>query len=180
MNKLHCGAGPIHLDGWLNFDKSKEQEHCEQHGDVLQVHFDDNYFDVIYGCHFYEHLSYPIEAVECLNRFYKWLKPGGILRLAVPDLELAVKAYVTTGDLKFLYGGDFKAYYHKDTKAERLNFFVKAWQHSFCYDFETLSLLFQDAGFKNIQKKQPNESLIPRFNFDRFLTESLYIEAQKL
>ncbi len=180
MIKAHFGAGPIHLDGWWNMDLDRKHTHCEQHGDVLQTHFDDNHFDVIYSCHFFEHLSYPIDAVDCLNRFYRWLKPNGIIRMAVPDLDLAVKGYWIDNDLKFLYGGDFKAYYYKDTLCERLNFFVKAWEHQMCYDFETLSLLFLDAGFENIQKKQPNESLISGFNHDRFISESLYIEAQKL
>lgn len=179
MNKLHCGAGPIHLDGWINFDKGREHTHCEQHGDILQTHFDDNYFDVIYSCHFFEHLSYPVDAVECLNRFYKWLKPNGIIRMAVPDLMLAAKDYVMGGDLKFLYGGDFKGYYYKDNPAERLNFFIKAWEHQMCYSFSLLSELFVDAGFVNIQRKQANESLIPDFNYDRFISESLYIEAIK-
>ncbi len=179
MNKLHCGAGPIHLNGWLNFDLDKGHEHCEQHGDVLQTHFDDNSFEVIYSCHFFEHLSFPIDAVECLNRFYKWLKPNGVIRMAVPDLKLAVNAYMTTGDLSFLYGVGFKGYYYKDCKADRLNFFIKAWEHKCCYDYELLSSMFADAGFKNIQKKQANETLIPNFNYDRFISESLYIEAQK-
>ncbi len=166
------------MDGWTNMDMSQAHK-TDVLGDVLRSHFDDNTWDVIYGCHGFEHLNYPIDAVECLNRFYKWLKPGGILRISVPDLSLAIWAYVGSGDLSFLYGNNFKAYYYKDTKAERLNFFVKEWEHCFCYDFETLSLLFRDAGFKNIQKKQPNESLIPGFHHDRFLTESLYVEAQK-
>jgi len=177
--KGHFGAGPIHLDGWLNFDIDTGHTHCEQHGDVLQTHFDDNYFDVIYGCHFFEHLAYPIDAMRCLIRFKKWLKPNGILRLAVPDLELAANAYVKTGDLKFLYGGNFKGYYHKDCKADRLNFFVKAWQHECCYDYELLGSMFYDAGFRNVEKKQPNQSAIIGFNHDRFISESLYVEAIK-
>jgi len=180
MIKGHFGAGPIHLDGWWNIDIDRGHTHCEQHGDVLQTHFDDNHFDVIYSCHFFEHLSFPVDAVECLNRFYKWLKPNGIMRMAVPDLELAAKAYVNGSDLKFLYGADFKGYYHKDLPADRLNFFVKAWEHQCCYDFQLLSSMFADAGFKNIQKKNANESLIPSFNHDRFISESLFIEAQKL
>ena len=179
MIKGHFGAGPIYQQGWINIDKSREHNQ-DLYGDLLQMHFDENHFDVIYLCHAYEHLDFPNDAVEALNRFYRWLKPGGILRISVPDLELAVNAYVTTGDLKFLYSPDFKGYYHKDTKAERLNFFIKAWEHCFCYDYETLSGMFADAGFENIQQKQPNESLIPGFNYDRMLTESLYIEAQKL
>jgi len=175
----HFGAGPIHLDGWLNFDIDRSHTHCEQHGDVLRTHFDENKFDVIFSTHMLEHLSFPVDTIECLNRFSRWLKPGGILRLAVPDLELAVKAYYEKRSLHFLYGKDFKAYYHKDSPCERLNFFIRAWEHQICFDYELLSSLLADAGFQNIQKKQPNESAIPGFNFDRFISESLYVEAIK-
>lgn len=178
MIKGHFGCGPCYMDGWVNvdIDKTHKTDIC---ADLLQTHFNDEYFDVIYGCHFFEHLFFPIDAVEALNRFYKWLKPNGIIRLAVPDLELAAKAYANGGDLSFLYGKDFKAFYHKDCKADGLNFFVKAWQHQCCYDYELLSSMFADAGFINIQKKQPNESLIEGFSHDRFISESLYIEAIK-
>ncbi len=179
MNKLHWGNGGVYLDGWLNMDKSQTYK-TDILGDILQSHFDDNRFDVIYSSHAYEHLLFPTDAVEALSRMYRWLKPNGILRLAVPDLELAVMAYTTTGDLSFLYGKDFKGYYHNDTKGERLNYFIRSWEHQFTYDFETLNRMFVDAGFKNIQKKQANESLIENFTHDRFISESLYIEAQKL
>lgn len=178
MNKLHIFCGPIYHEGWVNMDISPAHK-TDILGDVLQTHFDDNTWDAIYGCHGLEHLRYSEDVVECLNRFYRWLKSGGILRISVPNLELAVNAYVTIGDLKFLYSPDFKGYYYKDCKAERLNFFVKAWEHTICFDFELLSSLFADAGFKNIQQKKPNESLIPGFCYDRMLSESLYIEATK-
>jgi len=179
MNKLHCGAGPIHMDGWLNFDIDRRHTHCEQHGDVLQTHFDENSFDYILCVHMLEHLFYPVDTVECLHRFHHWLKPGGVLRLAVPDLELAATAYSTTKDLKFLYSSDFKAYYYKDTPCERMNFFVKAWEHRICFDYELLSSLLKDAGFRIVAKKKPNESDIPGFSHDRMISESLYIEAVK-
>ena len=180
MNKklAHIGCGPIYHEGWINIDKGKEFK-TDICCDILQSHFDNDYFDVIYSCHCFEHLSFPTDAVEALSRFYRWLKPGGILRISVPDLEIAVKAYVTTGDLKFLYSPDFKGYYHKDCKADRLNFFVKAWQHECCYDYELLSSMFADAGFRGIKKMNPNESLIPEFSHDRMISESLYIEATK-
>lgn len=178
MKMLQAGCGPIYQDGWINLDKDPTHK-TDICGDLLQIHFDDESFDVIYGSHFFEHLIFPVDTVECLNRFYIWLKPGGILRISVPNLELAVNAYVTTGDLRFLYSSDFKGYYHKDCKAERLNFFVKAWEHQMCYDYELLSSLFSDAGFREIRNCKPNESLIPGFNYDRMLSESLYIEAIK-
>jgi len=178
MKKANMGCGPIYMDGWVNVDISKEHK-TDVCGDILQIHFGENIFDAILSTHSLEHFRFPDDTVECLSRFYRWLKPGGVLRIAVPDLELAVRAYVTTGDLKFLYSPDFKAYYHKDCKADRLNFFVKAWEHCVCFDYELLSSMFADAGFRNIQKKQPNESLIHGFSHDRFISESLYIEGIK-
>ena len=173
---LHIGAGPIYLEGWINIDISDKYK-TDICGDVLTMDFQD--VDVIYACHMAEHLSYPEGMVKFLSLCHKWLKEGGILRLAVPDLELGVYGYYFKKDLNFLYGDDFKAYYHKDTLCERLNFFVKAWQHQMCYDYELLSLLLADAGFKVIQKKQANESRIPGFNHDRFISESLYVECIK-
>lgn len=178
MIKGHFGCGPIYMDGWVNIDidKTHKTDIC---ADLLQTHFNDNYFDVILSVHCFEHLKFPDDAVEALNRFYRWLKPNGIIRLAVPDLELAVKAYSNGGDLSFLYVKDFKAFYHKDCKADRLNFFVKAWEHQMCFDYELLSSMFADAGFRSIKKMQPNESLIEGFSHDRMISESLYIEAIK-
>lgn len=178
MNKLNCGCGPCYMDGWVNLDISREHK-TDVCGDVCQIHFDENIFDAIYGCHFYEHLSYPNDALECLIRFYKWLKPAGILRLSVPDLTTAVKAFYNGSDMKFIYGEEFKGYYHKDTPCERFNFFMKEWDHKIIYDFNLLSGLFEDAGFRNVQERGANDSDIPEFSHDRFISESLYIEATK-
>ncbi len=167
------------MDGWLNFDIDTRHTHCEQHGDVLQTHFNENSFDAILCVHMIEHLFYPVDTVECLHKFHHWLKPNGVLRIAVPDLELATAAYSTHKNLRFLYGGDFKAYYYKDTPCERMNFFVKAWEHKICFDYELLSSLLKDAGFQTINRKQPNESSIAGFHHDIFISESLYIECIK-
>lgn len=174
--KLHIGSGPIYLEGWVNIDISDAHK-SDICADVLTLDFKE--VDVIYSCHFFEHLSYPNDAIKALSLFYNWLRPGGVLRLAVPDLGLAAVDYVMKGDLKFLYGGDFKGYYHKDTPCERFNFFIKAWEHQMCYDFELLKSLLQDGGFETIYKTGANQSQIQNFNHDRFISESLYVEAIK-
>lgn len=178
MKQANIGCGPCYMDGWINIDISDKHK-TDICGNVLQLELESNSFDSILLTHSFEHLQFPDDAVKALELFYKWLKPGGILRIAVPDLELAAKAYANGSDLKFLYGGDFPGYYYKDTPGQRLNFFIKAWEHTNCYDFTMLRLMLQDAGFEKIEKKQPNESAIPGFNHDRFISESLYAEALK-
>jgi predicted SAM-dependent methyltransferase len=91
--KLHLGSGKIKLDGYINVDIEPSHE-PDVIGDMLQMDFKD--VDVIYLCHSYEHLRFPDDAVKALELFYKWLKVGGILRLAVPDLELAARIVMTT------------------------------------------------------------------------------------
>jgi len=56
------------------------------------IPFDDNTYDVVYHSHFLEHLDRQA-AFSCLRECYRVLKPGGILRVVVPDLELLVQWY---------------------------------------------------------------------------------------
>ena len=75
-----------------------------------------------------------------LKNWYSTLKPGGVLRLAVPDIEAVCKYYVNSGDLDtlyaFFYGGqkyDFDFHYH-------------------CWSFSTLKRDLLDAGFKSAER----------------------------
>jgi predicted SAM-dependent methyltransferase len=56
------------------------------------IPFDDNTFDVVYHSHFLEHLDREA-AASFLLECHRVLKPGGTLRVVVPDLELLVKWY---------------------------------------------------------------------------------------
>lgn len=182
---LHLGCGPIHLHSthdwkWINIDWEASHNpdlvlNCLE----LHDHFGDNSVDAVYGCHTLEHYKYPDDAISLINQCHHVLKPGGILRMAVPDLELAAKAYALGDDLKFIYGPDFKGYYKHDLPAERFHFFMTAWEHKIVYDFQLLSQLMKDAGFTSVRKCYPNDTEIPGFNSDRYISESLYIEAKK-
>lgn len=175
MKNLHIGCGPIKLDGYINIDiePSHEPDIC---GNILGMDFTD--VDVIYSCHCIEHLEIS-EAAEAFKLFFQWLKPRGILRMSVPSLEMASQAYVNGSDMKFLYGADFKGYYLHDTPCERFNFFMKEWEHRITYDFTQLRLMLSNAGFSKIERKEANETAIPNFDYDRFISESLYVECIK-
>lgn len=175
MQLLNIGCGPCYMDGWINIDISAAHK-TDICADVLALNFDG--VDAILLTHMVEHLNLN-EASEAFGLFYKWLKPGGILRLGVPSLELAAKAYVNGSDMRFLYGANFKGYYLHDTACERFNYFMKEWEHKITYDFQQLRLMLFDAGFSIIERKEANNSAIPNFNHDRYISESLYVEAIK-
>jgi SAM-dependent methyltransferase len=56
------------------------------------IPFPDSTFDVVYHSHFLEHLEREA-ALTFLGECYRVLKPGGILRIVVPDLEKLVLVY---------------------------------------------------------------------------------------
>lgn len=178
MSRLHIGCGPIKLNGYINID-IESSHNPDMAGDILEMVFEPNSIDVIYSCHMAEHLSFPEGAMKFLRLCHQWLKLNGILRLAVPSLEIASVAYTQGSDLKFLYGADFKGYYFEDTPCERFNFFMKEWEHKMVYDYPQLKMMLQKVGFTRIGKRNANESLIDNFNHDRFISESLYVESIK-
>ena len=60
-------------------------------GDLRFVDLEKSRYDVIYSSYVLEH----IDGVECvLEKFSKWLKPGGLLILRIPDYN-SVKGFVT-------------------------------------------------------------------------------------
>ncbi|MEO1054473.1 MAG: methyltransferase domain-containing protein, partial [Bacteroidota bacterium] len=58
------------------------------------IPFDSNSVDMVYHSHLFEHLDRDI-AEGFLNEVKRVLKPGGIHRIVVPDMEYLCKAYLT-------------------------------------------------------------------------------------
>jgi predicted SAM-dependent methyltransferase len=93
------------------------------------------------------------------------LKPGGILRLATPDLEEVSKRYLSrlNTDLKDFardmepHGLDIQA--HPDLL--RITFTAFGHDKGFIYDFSTLKSQLEKAGFQYVTKFQPGKSLTP-------------------
>lgn len=95
--KLNLGCYNKKLPGFVNVDIREE---CKP--DLVDNAFalnkvNDNSVDLIYCCHMLEHLSYQ-ESSIALDTWFRKLKKGGTLRLAVPDLEKACSLYLLTGD----------------------------------------------------------------------------------
>lgn len=182
---LHIGCGPIHLPStpevkWINIDyEERHRADCTMDC-CTALRFEwDRPISFVWSCHMLEHLEYPVKVGQFLWHCYDSLAPGGILRLAVPDLERVARGYVKGHDLKAIYSPLFKGFYAFDCPAERFLYFMREWQHSMVYDFDLLGLHLQAAGFTNFKPMKFNESAIPGFHYDRFESESLYVEALK-
>jgi len=175
---LHVGCGPCYIPEMVNIDNSDLYK-ADILGNVLDMDF--NNVELIWSCHFLEHLSYPNETVKCLDLFYGWLNKGGLLLLAVPDLEKIATQYVNRDQKIFgIYGGTTDwAYYKKHSIGERFNFFIRSWEHKITFDYDLLSELLRDAGFINVRRREFETYSKGRWGYDRMPEESLYVEAEK-
>jgi predicted SAM-dependent methyltransferase len=116
--KIHLGAGPINLQGWVNIDaRQAPPVHLRSEGVALNE-FVDGAISEIYMCHVLEHFSFE-EVSEILGNLHKKLKVSGVLRLSVPDFDRLIAVYQANGNnlelIKFaLMGGqDYTHNFHK-------------------------------------------------------------------
>lgn len=97
MLMLNLGCGDRYASGWRNLDFVPTGSDVQRHNLLEELSFADNSVDVIYSSHVLEHFT-PIQAGIFLNQCYRKLKPGGILRIVVPDLENICREYLKALD----------------------------------------------------------------------------------
>ena len=90
---VNLGCGSHYRKGWLNFDLYPASEDVRQANIIDGVPLVDGTADFVYHSHVLEHLCRE-DARRFLQECHRILKPGGILRIAVPDLEDAAREYL--------------------------------------------------------------------------------------
>lgn len=81
VKKIIIGAGATQFEGWI--PTNKELLNLLDESD-WESYFEPNTLDAILAEHVWEHLT-PGEAVVAAMHCFRFLKPGGYLRVAVPD-----------------------------------------------------------------------------------------------
>jgi SAM-dependent methyltransferase len=177
--KLNLGASPI----WRNEDwhildhKLKKTQGKKIAGDAENISLKSSSCSVVFSSHVFEHIP-NIRLPLILAEINRVLKKGGTLRILTPDLEKICKAYVKK-DKNFLkkaiaedenirkdlgYGGalmNFIVSPGQDTVLvdRSLKNFISGMAHVYLYDYEMLSKILRDCGFKT-RKAKFNDSQI--------------------
>lgn len=138
----------------------------------------------IYTEHCLEHISFE-ETKQALYNFFYLLKPGGTLRVIVPDAEIYLDAYQQTkgnNNTSFPYGlSAHNIPKNEVTPMIVVNSIFRGHEHQFAYDYLTLENMFKKQGFIKIQKESFCHGRDKQLLIDsqHRACESLYIEASK-
>lgn len=132
--KRNFGPDWVHIDGG-------DYEHLDYY-DITKLEFENNSVDLIYSSHVIEYFSRDVIG-GVLKEWRRVLKPGGTLRIAVPDFEAmsylySNGSYPLSSFLGPLYG--------KMPMGEQTIF------HKTTYDFVSLKEILEEAGFNKVKR----------------------------
>jgi len=225
LDKVNLGCGPNAPAGWLNVDGSwnawfSNHPHLRKvlvtmglirpdfgahwnvrplvHDLTRPLPFETDSISAIYGSHVLEHL-YQTDAQRLLVECKRVLKPGGVIRMVVPDLHSMVVGYL---EKKNGNGPSTEKAPAADQLNERLGYrapapprgnfafkFYAIWKdfhsHKWMYDAESLKHTLSTTGFGEVMEKKFLQSDIPGIgqveNEGRVLNGAgVCVEAKKL
>ena len=93
MPLVNLGCGSVYHPDWINLDSIPASDLVRRWDIRRPLPFADGEVDACYASHVLEHLPKP-NALDLLVECRRILKRGGIVRLAVPDLENIATAYL--------------------------------------------------------------------------------------
>jgi predicted SAM-dependent methyltransferase len=136
-----------------------------------------NSMEGIFTEHCLEHITFE-QCLETLKEFHRLLKPGGTIRIVVPDAELYFDLYQARKTNKSVTLPYIKS---EETPVISINRIFRDHGHLFIYDFETMAQLMQKAGFRDVKKESYGTGRDNRLLIDQAYraVESLYVEATK-
>lgn len=198
MKRLHLGCFDKPVDGWVNTDVTPHlwiarvpglatalraggrmsEERAEQHrrGIFRRVRFldvgkrfpfADNTFEAIFTSHMLEHL-FPDQGRNCVSEALRVLAPGGVLRIAVPDLDLMIANYRPEQADEWAEG----LFQVRDQSSSKN-------QHHWMYNETSLRALLLGVGFKKVVRASYRQGACPDVEILDNRPESLFVEAFK-
>jgi SAM-dependent methyltransferase len=194
--RLHVGAFDVVHDGWLNTDVTPhlmaarvpglprlaralgrlDDERWAAHEDgrfrrlryldvTRPLPFSDDVFEAALGSHVLEHLA-PDEGDALLRELRRVLRPGGILRIAVPDLDAVIASYDPADPDGFLEG-----MLQGRTRSRSRH---RHWWH---YNERSLGAALARAGFADVRRFGFREGRCPDVERVDTRSESLFMEG---
>jgi SAM-dependent methyltransferase len=138
-----------------------------RYGDIVRgLPVPDSWFAGVYCSHVLEHLT-PPDLRIALRNSHALLRPGGLFRLVLPDLEALSKAYVNNAEhdasVRFLQSMWMREYAPKSGWRHRLVELFGHQYHMWMWDYRSLTHELEAAGFTKTRRAEMNDSNDPIF-----------------
>jgi SAM-dependent methyltransferase len=134
----------------------------------------------VYSSHMIEHLD-RAEARAFLAEVRRVLSPGGVVRIAAPDLSLLVRGYVESGDADGFVAGTHMGLSRPAGLRDWARWtLVGPRHHLWMYDGGSLTRLLREAGFVEAAVLPPGSTMIAEpgpLDLSERAAESVYVEA---
>jgi predicted SAM-dependent methyltransferase len=171
--QLHLGCGEWPKPGWVNVDLVGLPVDLAWNLNT-SLPFSDGTVDAIFHEHVLEHLELE-RGLALLEESYRLLKPGGVLRIGVPDASRYVGSYCDPNHsfLERVRPG-------RPTALLALQEEFYGHGHRTMYDFATLALVCHAAGFPEVEQHEIGDSrLMPAPDSEHRRLDTLYVEMTR-
>ena len=175
--KLHLGCGKRFIPEFVHID-AVDYPHVDHVATIDNLSFlPTDSVDLIYNCHVLEHFKRR-DVVRVLQEWYRVLKPGGVLRVSVPDFSKLCQVYQSEGNIDRVIGALFG----------RQDYLYNI--HYNVFDFSSIKRDLEEAGFINVRQydwkttehadvDDYSQAYIPHMDKDNGLLISLNVECEK-
>jgi predicted SAM-dependent methyltransferase len=185
--RVACAARPVYLNlgsgprgradpNWINVDGFPDVNVHHLMDFTRPFPFEGESLNGVFCEHVLEHFSRQ-DGEGVAREAFRCLRPGGVMRIVVPDAERIMKAYFDDPG-KLLEGRG-----PSTTPVEAVNdYFRQRYEHQFLYDWEAMKAMLAGAGFGKVQRcSMGRGDLCPDIILDdpKYESESLYVEAQR-
>lgn len=175
FTRLNVGCGPDPAPGWLNADR-RPAAGVDLVGDLCTgLPLADASVDYAVGMHLLQDIAWP-ELPAAVAELRRVLRPGGVLRLGLPDLDRAIDAY-RRGDAGYFFVPDDDA---RDVGAKLVTQIIWYGSVRTPFTWGYARELLQGAGWREVTRCDfgRSASAWPDIaSLDNRERESLYVEA---
>jgi predicted SAM-dependent methyltransferase len=102
-----------------------------------------------------------------IRNVFSYLRPGGVFRLVLPDIEQLAKAYLNDSDPEAAHRFMRDSWLGEENMARGLRSMPSALfgraRHFWMWDYKAMAKELADAGFTDIRRAQFGDSEYPRF-----------------
>lgn len=138
-----------------------------KYGDIISgLPLVDGSVDHLYCSHVLEHLALE-DFRAALRNSYRLLKPGGVFRFVLPDLEGLIKDYQNNSSVNASMEFMKESYLGRHKRAKGLKGFVREWmgnsRHLWMWDFKSMKKELEAVGFKSVRRAYYHDSEHPEF-----------------